>query len=216
MPSPEPVQITPEKRVQMFANLAHQYRVGTEWARQQETNTYTELINGHEQERKILSDELYAGRLWRLGLLRKFVVKGETVQVPQVLTDLRVLLRDKLQSGYPQERKVIGSLIEEFSGAAGDMGAYAVLDRAGSFRDVMTDILYGVVLHADPDRYDRLYDHANAPFAWSMVVSWLDRTEKSLFKITEYVDQFSVEFENGQRHVWPWWPPAPLASEKTE
>lgn len=200
--------VTPESRLLMFSNLVHQYHIGTKWARDHETNTYIEVIDGYEQKRKILSDELYAGRIWRLGLIRKFVTSSETVYAPNVLENLKVLQKEKMNKvEFRKERKNIGTLIGDFNKAIGDTGAYAVLDRANSFRDVMTDVLYGATLHADPDRYDRLYDHANAPATWTTVITWLERTETSLFKIMEYTDQFVAESEDGQRHAWPWWPP---------
>lgn len=208
----KPPQPTPEKRIQMFLNLAHQYEVGTEWARSQETNTYIEQMENGEQERKILTDSLYAGRLWRLGLLRKFIVSGETVYVPKVLEDLNVFIREQGGVVDKQRRIDVANQIKEFKAAIGDMGVYAIAGRCGSYRDVMTDLVYGAVLHADTDKYERLYDHNNFSFGWSKIVIWLERSEKALFKAMSYLDQFCVPLDNGQRHIWPWGPPVFLPS----
>lgn len=199
--------IEKEKRVQIFSNLAHQYKVATKLAREQETNTYTEEINGYDQERIYLTDDLFAGRLWRLGLLRKFVTNSENVYVPRVLEDLQGFFKSKDGRVAKKDRQEIRSLIDEFNEAIGDRGLIEFPGQSKqSYRDVMMDMIYGVVLHADAARYERLYQDAESPIRWTSVIIWLERVERSLFRVMEYIDGHSEIPIDGKRHHWPWYP----------
>ena len=146
-------------------------------------------VEGNHSLQDKYDEQEYIAVITKLMLMRKYGSKGDDLAVPSVINELK--------KEYPDSESVVSELQGEFDSIQNKPLKTVLSDgKEKEFYKIIEDVVYGIYLHADPDKIKDLQNN-DISLWFSLARCYVEQMEELLYKVQEAISEY-YQYSEGE------------------